>query len=214
MKWFPPLGKRKPAPAAEVRRTIVESQHHSLALNTLAGRLREGQSYSVLDLGRANPANLDFFSQFSKKIHFESLFATLSAFDYLSPDDSVSLLHVFRYLLPYKAGTRFDLVFAWDLFNYLGRKECSALMGYLSRFCHRGTVVFLMISTQPLIPESPGEYRILDTQTISYRFDRDIMRQCPRYQETDILELSPGFRSGNSFLLRNGFKEYLLVYGT
>lgn len=210
MKWFsgrrsqPPGGPRQEAPAEETRQP-------SPALNALWRRLRTGRNYNVLDLGPASGANVEFFSQFSGKIYIENLQQTLASFDYLSPEDGVSLDSVFRYLLPYKRNTRFDVIFSWDLFNYLESREFLHLIRHLNRYCDDGAIIFALISTKKSIPEQPPRYRIVDQETIASTSATTIMKACPRYEETELLRLMPSFRVGHSFLMRSGFKEYLFL---
>ncbi len=188
-----------------------DSNHTSLALNALLQRLRSDRRYHLLDLGMASGVNVEFYSRFAAKIYIEDLYRTLSSFDYLSPDDGASYDTVFRYLLPYQRGTRFDIILGWDLFNYLQPREFLFLSRHLARFCAPGALMFALVSTRDSIPEQPGRYTIVDDQTLSYRTSSAVMRASPKYQETQLAQLMPNFRVANSFLLRNGFKEYLFA---
>jgi len=183
----------------------------SLALNVLYDQLRQQRKYHILDLGPALGGNVDFFSQFSCKVYIEDFYRTLTSFDYLSPEDGVSYQAVFEYLLPYRRNTRFDIILTWDIFNYLERDEFQALIRHLGRFCHKGTLLFALIATSKLIPEKPTTFKILDQKRLIYETNSSVLRQCPTYQQTDLNELMPDFRVRNSFLLRNGFKEYLFA---
>ena len=210
MKWFL---QRRARPLASSKPPSFESEEHhtSLGLNTLFHRLRRDQTYNILDLGPACSDNLDFFSQFSGKIYIEDFHNTLISFDFLCPEDGLSLDEIFQYLLPYPKETRFDIIFSWDLFNYLERREFLHLARHLTRFCRDGTLIFSLISTKDVIPEQPGVFRILNPERLAYRVSSRIMRECPRYQERDLARLMPAFRVSNSFLLRNGFREYLFT---
>lgn len=212
MKWFSSDSRQKPEALTE-QTSEFDEEHRSLALNALWHRLQAGQSNHILDLGRASSDNLDFYARCSRKIYIEDLHSTLKGFDYLSPDKSTSLEEIFKYLMPYGRGTHFDAIFSWDLFNYLEPPQFAYLVRHLSRFCRPGAIIFAMISTRKLIPEQPGMYRIIDSETISYQSTSKILQQCPQYQETDLTKMLPGFRVVNSFLLRNGIKEFLLSYG-
>lgn len=189
-------------------------EYISLALNSLYHCLSPGQKYNILDLGPAMGANVDFFSQFPAKMYIEDFYHTLTSFDFLSPEDGVSYQTVFDYLLPYSPSTSFDVIMSWDIFNYLEREEYKSLIGHISQFCHPSTLVFALISTSKYIPEKPNTFRILDQEHIIYQFNSNVLRPCPQYQSTDLTELMPNFRVCNSFLLRNGFKEYLFANST
>jgi hypothetical protein len=101
---------------------------------------------------------------------------------------------------------------AWDIFNYLERDEFQSLISHLGKFCHKGTLLFSLISTRKHIPEKPTTFRILDQESLQYHTESSVLRLCPGYQQSDLNHLMPHFRPCNSFLLRNGFKEYLFVY--
>jgi len=207
-QWFSALGLKSKEKPIEEPLPEPESSS-SLALKLLYDQLRHQRKYHVLDLGPALGANVDFFSQFSCKVYIEDFYRTLSSFDYLS-EDKLSYQAVFEYLLPYEKNTRFDIILGWDLFNYLERDELQSLIFHLGHFCHKGTLLFALISTSQYVPEKPTTFQIVDHDRLLYQTNSTVLRQCPKYQQTDLNQLIPHFRVSNSFLLRNGFKEYLL----
>ena len=181
-------------------------------LGELQGDIADRCAAYLIDQLQGEVANVDFFSQFSCKIYIEDLYHTLSSFDYFSPEDGFTYQTVFDYLLPYTQNTRFDIILSWDIFNYLERDEFKSLISHLGNFCNKGTLLFSLISTLKHIPEKPTTFRIQDQESLQYQAGSTVLRPCPRYQQTDLNHLMPHFRVCNSFLLRNGFKEYLLVY--
>jgi hypothetical protein len=72
-------------------------------------------------------------------------------------------------------------------------------------------VLFGLISTLKHIPEAPYQFKIIDSENLLYTQKSSILRPCPQYEPSDLSELMPNFRICNSFLLRNGFKEYLFL---
>jgi hypothetical protein len=208
--WFRSREKRKTGQLKR-RAGATESVQKSLALNVLFHQFREGQKYNILDLGPASNQNIEFFSQFSCKLYIEDLYETLSSFDFFSPEDGFTYDAVLSYLLPYPKTVRFDLILAWDLFNYLERDVLRNLIQHLSKFSHTGTLLLGLISTRKHIPETPYQFKILDPESMIYRASSSVMKPCPRYEGRDLGHLLPEFRVCNSFLLRNGFKEYLFV---
>ena len=187
------------------------SVHPSLGFNTLFHQFRGNRKYKILDLGPAVGDNVDFFSQFRCRIFIEDLYRTLNSFEYLTPDDGFSYAAVFEYLLPYLKNTRFDFILAWDVFNYLDRDEFRHLILHLSQFSRKGTVLFSLISTLKHIPETPYRFKIIDSENLLYNCSSMNLKPGPRYEPSDLAELMPNFRICNSFLLRNGFKEYLFL---
>jgi len=206
-QWFSALGLKSKEEPIEDSSPEPEASV-SLALKVLYDQLRHQRKYHILDLGPALGANVDFFSQFSCKVYIEDFYRTLTSFDYLS-EDKLSYQAVFEYLLPYQKNTRFDIILGWDLFNYLERDELQSLILHLGHFCHKGTLLFALISTSKHVPEKPTTFQIVNHDRLLYQTNSTVLRQCPRYQQTDLNQLIPNFRVCNSFLLRNGFKEYL-----
>lgn len=208
--WLASLGLRSERKLVDAPRSGGDIQT-SLALNVLFHQLRPDRKYHILDLGPACGANVDFFSQFACKVYIEDFYRTLTSFDFLPPEEGSSYEAVFEYLFPYWKNTRFDFIMSWDIFNYLGREEFHHLICHLGQFCRPGTLLFALVSTLKHIPEKPTTFKILDQQRLLYEANSSIFRSCPRYEQSDLDQLMPGFRVSNSFILRNGFKEYLFV---
>ncbi len=209
-QWFSALGLKSKEESIEGSSPEPEASA-SLALKVLYDQLRHQRKYHILDLGPALGDNVDFFSQFSCKVYIEDFYRTLTSFDYLS-EDKLSYQAVFEYLLPYQKNTRFDIILGWDLFNYLERDELQSLILHLGHFCHKGTLLFALISTSKYIPEEPTTFQIVNHDRLLYQTNSTVLRQCPEYQQTDLNQLIPNFHVCNSFLLRNGFKEYLFSH--
>ena len=211
MKWIW-SSHRTSSPQPEPRQLPEPEVQRSLALKTLTRKLRSEEQYNVLDLGCSVRQNVEFCSNFCRKLYIEDFFCTLSSFDFLSPEDGVPLETVYQYLLPFQPGTRFDVILAWDLLNYLEELEFRELMSHLGRFCRRDTLLLAFISTRKSIPERPARYSIVDHETITSQRLSDILRPCPQYQEPQLAKLMPGYVVVNSYLLRNGLKEYLFSF--
>jgi hypothetical protein len=156
--------------------------------------------------------NVKFFSAFSCKLYIEDLYETLTSFDYLSPEDGYSYEAVYSYLFPYFRSTQFDFILTWDLLNYLDKSEFQHLLHHLGKFSHSGTLLFSLIATKNHIPEVPYRFEIHDKQTLVYRSKSTVMRQAPAYKQTDLNKLMNRFKTCNSFLLTNGYREYLFSY--
>jgi hypothetical protein len=184
----------------------------SLALNVLYHHFREDRKYRILDLGPAVGQNIEFFSQFPCKLFIEDLYGTLSSFDFVSPEDGFSYEAVFSYLLPFSRNSSFDVILAWDILNYLDRDVLQHLLRHLGRFSRSGTVLFSLIATGKYIPDTPHRFRILDPETLQYECDSTVQRPCPRYETSDLTHFMPSFRVTNSFVLRNGYREYIFSF--
>jgi len=188
---------------------------NSIALKYLCDNFPANKRYNILDLGPAYGENIAFFSEFARKIYIEDLRDTLCTHDFLSGVAETGgeiRLNVGDTLTAYPADTRFDLIFAWDLFNYLEREPLQQVIAWLSKFCKTGTLIFSLISTRVQISQHPLTFKILDKDRLLYGSSSALERPHPRYREVALLKLMPHFKTQKSFLLRNGMQEYLFIH--
>ena len=185
--------------------------HRSPILKLLSKMLIEDRKFEILDIGPALKENVNFFSQFRCKLHIDDFYSSFRDFDFFAPADECSPEHLFSYLLPFDSSVRFDMILLWDILNYMKPEEIGHLFGYLRRFSRPGTVVFAMINTRREIPEVPTSFRIEDNERIHYDFNSSIMKSCPRYEVPTLEKQLGDYNITNSYLLRNGFKEYLFT---
>jgi hypothetical protein len=115
-------------------------------------------------------------------------------------------------LLKFPADTQFDAVLAWDLLNYLDRREVAALARHVAPLCRSGALLFAMVSILKQAPAEPLRFRILDDgEHLSYEARTAAERPCPRYAPAELAELLRGFRLDRSYLMRHGVQEYLFA---
>ena len=190
----------------------IETAFTSLALGLLVDKIAGRRPCRVLELGPAFGANVEFLSQFSSKICIEDLYQTLASFDPSFNGDQSTFCPVYEALLPYHEDTRFDVILMWDLLDYLDGHNIRRLMRHLRRFCHRGTLLYALVSTRPNIPATPTRFRILGKDKLLYQTTTTEERPCPRYRQGTLLELLRSFRVERSYLLRNGVQEYLFEF--
>ncbi len=207
MSWF--SGSRQPS-APEPKASV---EHRSLALPQLLRSLRPESHPSVLDLGMAGGPNLEFLAAYSCRLRIADLYRSLQAEppESREPEAYPALL---KRLLPLEPNETFDVVLAWDLFNYFRRDQTAALMTWLAPACTARTIVFTLISTLPQIPGVPLRFRILDDQHLGWDGLSRSTRPSPRFTQPDLRKMLPGFRVKASYILRNGIQEYLLEKGT
>jgi len=201
--------KKDPQESLKIEPVPQIQEHRSLVLGLLFHQFQQGKKYRILDLGPAVSRNVDFFGQYSCTLYIEDLYNTLASFDYLSPEDGFSYEAIFSYLFPYYRTTQFDFILAWDLLNYLEKEESTHLVRHLCRYAHHGTLLFSLFSTKNHIPEVPYRFEIADKQTLVYRSNSSVMRPSPRYEQRDLDRIMNRFKICNSFLLTNGYREYL-----
>jgi len=182
----------------------------SLALELLLKRLRRQPWSRVLDLGPAVGANVEFLAQFQCRLHIADLYHSLRERFERTSTDTTSPATRLTAELPPVDHEPFDLILAWDLLNYLDPEEIRVIGEHLARICHRDGVVFLMISTARQIPNLPCRYSIVGDGMLRYDCKSASQRSAPGYKEPDLERLLPAFEVETSYLLRNGYQEYLL----
>ncbi len=186
------------------------SAHKSLGLTTLLRLLREDREAAILDLGPALGANVEFWSRYQSRLYIQDFYRGYARRIAELPDAPGE--EIIPGLIQLGNGTTFDIVLAWDLFNYLSLEALETLMRCLSRYCRPGTALFALISSQPQISATPTHFRILDMETLDYEATSHETRPCSRHQPRDLTKVMGRFRVSSSFLLRNGVQEYVFVF--
>jgi SAM-dependent methyltransferase len=210
MSWFSPRssasrkeGGRSQAPEAE------PEVHRSLALAALFDTIRR-RKLTVLDLGSTVGAHVEFLSKYGCKLFLEDLYQALSTRVPTGGEEHANA-QFFADFLGIPEDTRFDVILAWDLFNYLHRKEVAAFSEQLRRYTESGALLFALISYHKTIPAQPYRFRIQDEQHLIYDRRTATERPSPRLAPAEVTNLLKGFRVDRSFLLKHGIQEYLLV---
>jgi len=198
----PPAARAEPAPAPEI--------HRSLALAAVLAELPPESRLSVLDLGPAVGANLEFLSaRYRCRLHVADLWRSAGTHRLADPEADPAAL--FRELLPLGAAPAIDLVLAWDLLNYLRRDQIRALADHLAPACRPGGRLFAMVLIGREIPRQPLTYELREGGDLVYRGAGGATRPGPRYRPAEIDSSTPGFAVDRNYLLRHGVQEYLLI---
>jgi hypothetical protein len=207
MNWFAARNRREQGPVPTEPGPQV---HRSLALAALIEEIRRGAKPHILDLGPAVGSNVEFLSQFGCKLYIEDLYSALATRTQRE-EGEIAGPEFFQEFLALPEDTRFDVVLAWDLFNYLQRQELAHLAQPLRRLCRPGARLFALMSNQKQIPQQPIRFKIVDEQTLAYDRRTPLERPGPRYAPSELNGRLRGFHVDRSFLLRHGIQEYLYV---
>ena len=195
------------------RETVVlPTMYKSLGLNALLDTVRGDRSYSILDLGPALEDNVRFWSQFSCWLHIQDFYRSYREWKAAVEPEEECKEAAFSVLLPFSDDTVFDIILAWDLFNYFDLQELEVLVQRLSRWCRPGTRLFVLISSLPNISVSPTMFRILNREQMIHEIRSQETRPCPRHQPRDIARLMARFTVSCSFLMRHGIQEYVFAF--
>lgn len=107
-------------------------------------------------------------------------------------------------------GDEFNLVFCWDLPNYLTLDALSALMNAIGRRARpRALVHALIVYAEREMSEKPGRFVPTSDGDLIDRSARRASVDAPRYSPEELGKSMSGFVLDRARLLGNGMQEFL-----
>jgi len=194
-------------------RSPIASRQVSKVLPALFER-RDDSCLTVLEIGRALPETVRFFSSSRCCIHIADLFAELRNGKLDSrgtgKTQDKTLEKSFQEQLALPAGTRLDICLLWDFPHYLDEKQLRAFSRALWPWLHAETraYVFGVHSAATILLNR--EYGIFDAQTISVRPRQDEALPCSPHPQSFLNEWLTCFSVSKGILLPDGKVECLL----
>jgi hypothetical protein len=184
--------------------------HVPLFQSIVAG-LRETDRHVVLDLGAASTGMLALLGQSRTRAEIVDLahFGSIERLN--SMDPGPELAAAANTLLPSAVpGDAIDLVFCWDLLNYLTLDALAALMEAIARRTRPGAFAHaLVFYAERDMPEQPGRYvPNTDGELVNLTQPGPIV-PAPRYSPEDLARHMGGFVIDRARLLGNGMQEFL-----
>ena len=165
---------------------ISEATQRCLGLRALLPQAADS-TLRVLDLGVARTANLDFFANYGGQLTVADFYRGLRSLRASSYDDRHQR-KAFAELLAFNQKTRFDLVLAWDLLNYLTPQEHQLLMTTLEPFLVPGTAMLAFDWMQKEMPSGPSLYWVRDEETVAFETMEGRARPLPPLLGTGLVE--------------------------
>ncbi len=201
-------GRRvQPDPAAAL--------HVPLFQDIVAG-LDANQRHVVLDLGAASTAMLALLGRSRCRAEIADL-AYFGGIDRLnSAESGPALSRAAESLLPNRlSDDAIDLVFCWDLPNYLTLDSLSALMDAVGRRARAGALAHALIFyAERDMNERPGRFiPTADGELIDHSAPGEAV-EAPRYSAEDLGKSMGGFVIDRARLLSNGMQEFLFRLGS
>ena len=184
--------------------------HAPLFHDLLAG-LDETERHVVLDLGAASTGMLALLGRSRCRVEITDL-AHFGGIDCLNTSEpGPVLVDAADALLPNRLpDDAIDLVFCWDLPNYLTLNGLSALMNAIGRRARPGALAHALIFyAEPDMKEHPGRFvptadgELIDNSAASAAIE------APRYSPEDLGKNIGQFVIDRARLLSNGMQEFL-----
>lgn len=181
---------------------------NSPLFTSLNEHLRAVGRCTLLDLGPAIGANVDFFGELHCKLQIAdcgtALLALNARTDITAEEYGIEL----EQLLPLAGSESCDGILVWDLLNYLGKPLFGALMRHLSPVVSADTWLHGYVNSRREMTALPQQYR-LDQEGRVMVTAATGTRPCPSYPQQTLRTLMPDFTVARATLLQNGMQEYL-----
>ena len=189
------------ARAGELRAEPVEGAAPGLA--ALLEGVSDDRSHAVLDLGAAADLNLRMYSRYGRWVRF---------LDLLGPGGwagggsaAASPGHI-----PAETQRPYDLVFAWDVLDWLSGEQRLELVRGLSRVTDARARLHLLTRVDDAVAR-PLRFTILDANRIRYEPAAGAALPRSRLLPAEVARLLEPFRVLHAFTLRSGLREYVAV---
>lgn len=173
----------------------------------LLAQMREGARWVILDLGQAQPATVNLFSEIRCRLDIVDLPADLDAIQ--AEEETLALKQLFSKVLP-ASHKDIDIILCWDLLNYLGRPALTALMRRIAARARPGAMLHALIAySKPHMPALPALYYPCGDDQLVCIPTTTKQSKATRYTPKDLERHMQGFRADQRRLLNNGMQEYI-----
>lgn len=189
---------------------------HAPLFHDLVTRLDANARHVFLDLGAASTAMLALLGQYHCRVDIADLAHFGGIVELNSSERGHALSVVADSLLPRRLPEEpIDLVFCWDLPNYLTLDALSGLMDVIAHRARRGALAHALIYySDPDMQAQPGRYAPTADGKLVDRSTPSAAIRAPRYSPEDLQKHMGGFQIDRARLLSNGMQEFLLRLGT
>ena len=199
---------------AEVQREPPRALHAPLFQQVLSD-IDPAMRTVVLDLGAASTSMLDRLGGSRCCVEIADV-AHFGGCDRLNALESVQAdaAPVADDLLPDRmTGDPVDVVFCWDLLNYLTLPALKALMRSVGRRCREGAVAHALIYyAERDMPDSPGRFIPTEHDGLMNLGETGKRIDAPRYSPEELGDHMAGFAIDRARLLNNGMQEFLFRF--
>ncbi len=176
--------------------------------HSVVDRLEDGGRWVVLDLGAARTETVALLSRFRCRLEIADLAEGVDSLNAeQTPQQQRSRAEA---LLPARRREPTDIVFCWDLLNYLNRPALACLMEAIAARSRRGTLVHALVYySARRMPARPSCFVPLDDQRLMNVAPQTAECDAPRYSPEDLALCMPRYEVDRARLLRNGMQEFL-----
>ena len=176
--------------------------------HSLVDRLGDGGRFVVLDLGSVRSETVALLTQYRCRLEIADLGDSIDSLN--AEENPRRLRELAEAALPERRRESTDLVFGWDLINYLKRPALTAVMEAIAIRSRPGTLVHALVYySARRMPQRPSCFVPLDQQRIANVGRPQPECDAPRYSPEDLASCMPRYAVDRARLLRNGMQEFL-----
>jgi hypothetical protein len=165
----------------------------------------------ILDLGAASTPMLSLLGRSRCRVEIADLASDgwLDRINAEAPADVLATMA--ESLLPrHEAEDAVDLVFCWDMLNYLKPEGVSALMAAIAARARPGTLAHaLIVYSERSMPARPGRFIPSEDARLINRAAPGALIEAPRYSPEFLGKIMGRFKIEHARLLANGMQEFL-----
>lgn len=176
--------------------------HRSPAFTAIYNEIKSSNRNRVLELGPMSGGCFQLFSQLSCKIQVENFTASLC--EHISSGSDISDFDVVSHLDDYREEDKFDVILAWDLFNYLNLDQITQLFEHLRPYCKSNTLLYMLRYVGKNIPAIPRTFYVKDKYQMQLSDDALQPRVLPHYSTMQLLRAMPGYYMQDTLLGQKG----------
>ncbi len=163
--------------------------HRSPALTSVFNEIKSSNRNCILDLGSANKGCFELFSELSCKIYFEDMQSSLRSF--IETGESINSFKILDVLGNYNRKDKFDVILAWDIFNYLSLESISTFFEKIQPHCKTNTLIYMLRYLESSIPVTPRKFSIADKYLINVSDEKCIAKVLPHHSTMELLSAMP-----------------------
>lgn len=202
--------------------TVADSQPSRL-LTRLLENIDPDRRLNVLNLGPALPETVEFFSAYRCRLHITDLYKDLPSLVSAEMGEEgegkgegkgearqFRLDEQLEQALVLPGNTTFDILFFWDVLNYMSRDAISRLIHRLKPHLHGNSSVHCFSVHNTRAPADQQYYGIADAEHLSVRQRLKIPPGYQPHAQSDLLALLRYFEVDRSVLMRDQRTELLL----
>ena len=190
------------------RSTPLSTQPSKL-LPSLFEHIDEDERLTILDVGPAQQATVDFFSRYRCQLHVADLFSELPINAPIADTDP-TLAQQFEQTLSFPEDTQFDICLFWDLFNVMSSEAIAAFLNALRPYLHTQSVAHGFAVHNLKTPQSNLLYSIQSPDLLGMKTRLSALPGYAPHNQSQLKTLLDCFSFERSVLLADSRLELLL----